>query len=150
MELIIWDKGHGMPITSKDMLTRGYEDILLVGAGDFQKDLDLFYCGETKRAYFNKKNQRGITNYWRVDTNSTQRKDIKAAFPVKLPMKGIMLMSDRGGKVLDLFGGSGTTLIAAERLNRDCYMVEMDPRYCDVIIERWENITNKKAIKTVI
>jgi len=150
LELIIWDKGHGMPITSKDMLTRGYEDILLVGAGDFQKDLDLFYCGETKRAYFNKKNQRGITNYWRVDTNSTQRKDIKAAFPVKLPMKGIMLMSDRGGKVLDLFGGSGTTLIAAERLNRDCYMVEMDPRYCDVIIERWENITNKKAIKTVI
>ena len=43
------------------------------------------------------------------------------------------------------FGGSGTTLIAAEQLNRKCYMMEIDPHYCDVIIARWEKLTGNKA-----
>lgn len=47
--------------------------------------------------------------------------------------------------VLDVFGGSGSTLIACEQLNRICYMMELDPHYVDVIIERWENLTGKKA-----
>lgn len=46
---------------------------------------------------------------------------------------------------LDLFGGTGTTLIACEKLNRTCYMMELDEHYCDVIIQRQENITGKKA-----
>jgi len=46
----------------------------------------------------------------------------------------------------DLFGGSGSTLIACEQLNRKCYMAELDERYCDVIIERYENLTGKKAV----
>jgi DNA modification methylase len=50
-------------------------------------------------------------------------------------------------KVLDLFGGSGSTLIACEKTNRHCYMMELDPIYCDVIIERWEKATGKKAIR---
>lgn len=49
--------------------------------------------------------------------------------------------------VLDLFGGSGSTLIACEQLNRKCYCMELDPKYCDVIIKRWETFTGKKAIK---
>lgn len=48
--------------------------------------------------------------------------------------------------VLDLFGGSGSTLIAAEQLNRDCFMMECDPVYCDVIIHRWEILTGNKAV----
>jgi site-specific DNA-methyltransferase (adenine-specific) len=47
--------------------------------------------------------------------------------------------------VLDLFGGSGATLIAAEQTNRTCYMMELDPKYCDVIVKRWENLTGQKA-----
>ena len=47
--------------------------------------------------------------------------------------------------VLDLFGGSGSTLIASEQLNRICYMMELDERYCDVIVRRWEEFTGKKA-----
>jgi len=50
-------------------------------------------------------------------------------------------------KVLDLFAGSGSTLIAAEKLNRKCYGMELDEKYCDVIIERWEQFTGKKAEK---
>ena len=47
--------------------------------------------------------------------------------------------------IIDCFGGSGSTLIACEQLNRKCYMMELDPHYVDVIIERWENFTGKKA-----
>lgn len=47
--------------------------------------------------------------------------------------------------VFDAFGGSGTTLIACEQLGRKCYMCELDPKYCDVIVERWENLTGRKA-----
>jgi len=47
--------------------------------------------------------------------------------------------------VLDLFGGSGSTLIACEKLNRKCYCMELDPKYCDIIIARWEKFTGKKA-----
>ena len=47
--------------------------------------------------------------------------------------------------VLDPFSGSGATLIACENLKRSCYAIEYDPKYCDVIIERWENLTGLKA-----
>lgn len=49
--------------------------------------------------------------------------------------------------VLDLFGGSGSTLIACEQLNRTCYTMELDPKYCDVIVKRWETLTGEKAVK---
>ena len=55
--------------------------------------------------------------------------------------------SEENDSVLDCFGGSGSTLIACEQLNRKCYMCELDPKYCDVIIERWENLTGKKATR---
>lgn len=48
-------------------------------------------------------------------------------------------------KVLDLFGGSGSTLIGAEQTGRNCYMMELDPKYCDVIIKRWQDFTGEKA-----
>ena len=50
-----------------------------------------------------------------------------------------------GGLVCDPFCGSGTTLIAAEKLGRRCYGMEIEPRYCDVIVERWQQFTGKKA-----
>lgn len=53
----------------------------------------------------------------------------------------------RGDKVLDSFGGSGSTLMACEQLGRECYTMELDPHYCDVIIQRWEDFTGEKAVK---
>lgn len=67
--------------------------------------------------------------------------------PVKLIARQVKNSSRINEKVLDLFGGSGTTLITCEQLNRKCYMMEYDPHYIDVIIQRWENFTGKKAIK---
>ena len=54
--------------------------------------------------------------------------------------------SKPGDIVLDLFGGSGSTLIACEQSGRNCYMMELDPHYVDVIIKRWENLTGQKAV----
>ena len=65
--------------------------------------------------------------------------------PVGLVAKAITNSSKKGNVVLDLFGGSGTTLIASEQTNRRCRMVELDPHYCDVIIKRWENLTGQTA-----
>ena len=48
--------------------------------------------------------------------------------------------------IVDLFGGSGSTLIACEKTKRKCFMMELDEKYCDVIIKRWENITGKEAV----
>ena len=66
--------------------------------------------------------------------------------PVEVPAMAISHSSKKDDVVLDLFGGSGSTLIACEQLNRECYMCELDPHYCDVIIQRWENFTGEKAV----
>ena len=66
--------------------------------------------------------------------------------PIRLLAKLITNSSRKGDAVMDLFGGSGSTLIACEQLGRKCYMAELDPRYCDVIIERWESFTGGKAV----
>lgn len=67
--------------------------------------------------------------------------------PVPLVARAITNSSKKGNNVLDLFGGSGTTLIACEQTGRKCFMSELDPKYCDVIIQRWENLTGQKAVK---
>ena len=67
--------------------------------------------------------------------------------PVPLIGHHIKNSSRRGEIVLDVFGGSGTTLIACEQLERKCRMVELDPVYCDVIVDRWEKLTGQKAIR---
>lgn len=70
-----------------------------------------------------------------------------APFPVILPSEYIKAMTDEGDAVIDCFGGSGTTMIACEQLNRQCYMMEYSPEYCQVIINRWEEYTGQKATK---
>lgn len=65
--------------------------------------------------------------------------------PIDLLAYLIKNSSKENELILDLFGGSGSTLIAAEQTNRKCYMMELDPKYCDVIIRRWEKLTGQKA-----
>jgi len=149
LELIIWNKKHGMPITSKEMLTRQYEDILLVGDNEsIKEDLELFFCGRNdKTAYFNKKTKKGITNYWEIGTNNTQLKNLLACYPVELPVKAIIMMSSEMDTIIDPFLGSGSTLIACEKTNRICYGMELDPKYIDVIVQRYVDYTGNNKIK---
>lgn len=67
--------------------------------------------------------------------------------PVELVANCLLDGTKEGDVVLDVFGGSGTTIIAAEQLGRKCYMMELDPHYCDVIIARWEKLTGRQAEK---
>jgi DNA modification methylase len=80
-----------------------------------------------------------------------QKKDQRNDFhptqkPVELPERAISNSSKQGDEILDLFGGSGSTLIACEKTARDCRMMELDPKYCDVIIKRWQDFTGEKAV----
>lgn len=68
--------------------------------------------------------------------------------PVRLPERGIKKSSEINDIVLDMFGGSGSTLIACEQLKRRCFMIEIDTIYCEAIVKRWETFTGKKAEKT--
>ena len=67
--------------------------------------------------------------------------------PIKLLARQIRNSTKKNELVFDGFGGSGSTLIACEQLGRRCYTCELDERYCDVIIQRWETLTGQKAIK---
>lgn len=65
--------------------------------------------------------------------------------PVELVVNAILNSSEEGDIILDLFGGSGTTLVACEQTGRSAFLSEIDPHYCDIIVQRWERLTGKKA-----
>lgn len=97
----------------------------------------------------------GASHLWASDRKQTTVLNFDRPIRADLhpTMKPISLFAYQIGNnthekdaVLDLFGGSGSTLIACEQLNRKCYMCELDPHYVDVIIERWENLTGNKAV----
>ena len=67
--------------------------------------------------------------------------------PIPLIAYLISNSTKAGDVVLDVFGGSGTTLLACEKLGRTCWTMELDPHYCDVILQRWEDMTGKVAVK---
>ncbi|NCB28128.1 MAG: site-specific DNA-methyltransferase, partial [Bacteroidia bacterium] len=85
-----------------------------------------------------------MTTIWRIE-KPLRNGEHPTMKPVAIPSRAIQNSSKIGDIVLDLFGGSGSTLIACEQLNRTCYMMELDPKYCDVIIKRWEDFTGQKA-----
>ena len=86
-----------------------------------------------------------IGSVWAIKKDSGNNYVHPTQKPVKLSEFAIRNTTERGDIVLDLFGGSGSTLIACEQLKRKCRMMEYDPMYCDVIVERWEQFTGQEA-----
>ena len=108
---------------------RQYEPILY----GWKQGADHFWCGA-----------RDQGDVWFV--NKPVRNELHPTMkPVELVERAIQNSSKSRDIVLDCFGGSGTTLIACEKLNRQCRMIELDPKYADVIVKRWEEFTGKKA-----
>jgi DNA modification methylase len=87
---------------------------------------------------------RKQTTVWKCD-RTNEAKVHPTMKPVELCQRAIENSSDVNGIVLDIFGGSGSTLIACQKTSRDCRMMELDPKYCDVIIKRWQDFTGQKA-----
>ena len=92
-----------------------------------------------------------MNNVWHFNRTSNEERENTGGHatpkPIALCSRAIKSSSRENEIVLDVFGGSGSTLIACEQLNRTCYMMELDPKYCDVIIKRWEDYTGLTAEK---
>lgn len=88
---------------------------------------------------------RATSDIFTVTRAKTQDYSHPTQKPIELIIKCLQNSSKPKDNIVDLFGGSGSTLIAAEQTNRTCYMMELDPKYCDVIVKRWETLTGQKA-----
>lgn len=83
-----------------------------------------------------------------IEENKPNKSDLHPTMkPVRLFAAHMQNSSKQGWNVLDLFGGSGTTIIAAEQMERNAFVMEYQEGYCDTIIERWETMTGKTAVK---
>lgn len=110
---------------------------------DYQHE-PIFYTWT--KLHKNYRNGEFRTTIWKYD--KPRKCDLHPTMkPVELVANCIMDASIEGDIVLDMFGGSGTTIIAAEQLGRRARLMELDPHYCDVIIARWEKLTGKEAVK---
>ena len=102
------------------------------------------------RAYFDNTHDN-MTSVWEFPIASQKERATTGGHatpkPLALCARAIKSSSRELEKVLDLFGGSGSTLIACEQLNRACYMLELTEKYCDVILARWEKHTGQKAVR---
>lgn len=124
--LIIWDKGNHT-LSNSDYMSM-YEP--------------MFYGWVKDHTFYGGNNGMDI---WRVER--TKKNDLHPTMkPLALVEKALIDGSKAKDIVLDLFGGSGTTLIAAEKTGRVARLMELDPKYCDVIVKRWEDFTGKKAV----
>ena len=101
------------------------------------------------RAYFNNTHDN-MNNVWHFSKTSGEERESAGGHatpkPVALCSRAIRSSSREKENVLDVFGGSGSTLIACEQLNRNAYLMELEPQWVDVIIKRWEEFTGKKAV----
>jgi adenine specific DNA methylase Mod len=120
--------------------------------GEIKKQYDEIKKQWSKtRAYFNNTHETYMSEVWDFETANEDERELTGGHatpkPIALCGRAIKSSSRENEIVLDVFGGSGSTLIACEQLNRICYMMELDPKYCDVIIRRFENLTGEKAVK---
>lgn len=90
---------------------------------------------------------REKTTVWNIGRDAQASYVHPTQKPVALPQEALINSSRPGSLVLDFFGGSGSTLIASEKTQRKCLTMELDPQYCQVIIDRWEQFTELKAVK---
>lgn len=121
-----------------------HKNSMVLGRQDYQWQHEPCLYGWNEgasHAWYSDRKQTTVMNFDRP-TSSKLHPTMK---PVPLFDYQVKNSSKPGDAVLDLFGGSGTTMIACEQNDRDAYLMELDPKYADVIIDRWEEFTGKKA-----
>jgi DNA modification methylase len=132
-QTIIWVKEH-------PVLTRK----------DFMGNHEWAFYGWREGAahqFFGPNNATDVWSIKKVNPNNMVHLTEK---PVQLAVRAMQYSSRPGENVLDLFGGSGSTLIAAEQTNRKAFLMELDPLYGDVIVQRWETFTGRKATRVPV
>jgi len=124
--MVVWHKGGGGIGDLKKTFSTDYEMALV-----FNRGAEL--CGKR------------IGSVWKLQKDKAIKYKHPTQKPVELSVEAIDKTTNPKSIVMDLFLGSGSSLIACEKMDRICYGMELDPKYCDVIIKRWENFTGKKA-----
>ena len=127
-QAIIWVKNH--PV---------------LGRKDFMSNHEWCFYGWREGAAHQFFGPNNATDVWSVTKVSPQQMVHLTEKPVELATRAIGYSSHPGENVLDLFGGSGSTLIGCEQTGRRAFLMELDPLYCDVIVQRWEAFTGREA-----
>ncbi len=128
IEQVCWKKSSVIPY--HEGLNRSWEPIYIFKS---KTDENFGIKGEVQ------------SNLWEVSNSGANHQDHRGCFPVELPERVLSTAGGNKKTMLDLFLGTGTTLIACEKKGSKCYGMELDPKYCDVIVKRWEDFTGKKA-----
>ena len=132
-DIIIWDKVRSQPQLAANVLNSEFEFVFVFSEKANRNIGTVPFHGTLK-------------NIVHISPSHNEyAKEHNAVFPIELAAHFVQNFAK--DSVLDLFGGTGTTMIACEQLGRKCRMMELDPHYCDVIIARWEQFTGKKAVK---
>ena len=149
--VFVWTSWKVLPQWLEQMGSLGYPTNQVIwfkgggGIGDLKKTFSSDY--ETALVWHRGAELTGkrIGSVWKVNRDGAATYVHPTQKPVALGVEAIDKTTRTGAKVLDLFGGSGSTLIACEKTARDCRMMELDPKYCDLIITRWQNFTGQTA-----
>jgi DNA modification methylase len=137
IDIITWDKGHAAPQMAAGVMSSRYEWIFLFSSKENASRSVPYASWQGKWSnVYSAPPQR----------NNEFAKIHGATFPVHLPEFMIGDIMNRSRGVVDCFCGTGTTIIAAEKLGKIGYGIELDPKYCDVIIKRWQDFTGKQAV----
>lgn len=137
-DIFFWKKSQVQPAMPENVANSQTEVIVLFGRQN------------NSRSFGNKKFRGNFSNSIETKSASGENKNAKihnATYPVELPLTFLKHAYQEGSKVLDLFAGTGTTMIACEKLGMNCYMVDIEPVYIDVIVQRYVDYTGNENIK---
>jgi DNA modification methylase len=137
VDMAIWHKGHGAPAMAKNVMNSTFEYIIFLSQEE-----------NPSRAFKISDFRGTVKNVYEAPPNrNNEFSSVHAAtFPLHLPEWAINTFTQNKTIIADCFGGTGTTLIACEKTGRKARLMELDPKYCDVIVKRWEDFTGKKAV----
>lgn len=140
VDRMIWCKGPGAPCVSENVMNSGFEDLWILSPEDNPKRS--IPTGRFRLTVSNVYDGRGASGENAVSNIHA------AVMPMHFALHVLTTMDGTGGIVYEPFAGSGTTLIAAEKLDRRCFAMEIDPVYADTIINRYEQFTGKRALRS--
>jgi len=137
IDVAIWDKGHGAPAMAENVLTSAWEYMFFISSKE-----------NASRAIPNANFRGTVPNIYRGTPNrNNEFSNVHAAtFPIDLP-EWALQFTKQGNIILDQFLGTGTTMVASHQLKRKCYGMELDPKYCQVIIDRMKKLDPSLVIK---
>lgn len=121
------------------------KDIFVMGRSNYHRRFEPIWYGWPKKIGSTYNGARNLDDVWEIPRPRVSE-DHPTMKPVELVARAITNSSLRGKRVFDPFSGAGSTLIACEQLGRTFAGIEIDPRYCDVIVARWEALTSQKAV----